>query len=734
MPHSDAAAVIKLVPQKSEEPDYVISAAASQIETTPRTLKHDDTFAVFDAHGDAVPGLSGHHGLFHRDTRHLSRFILTIEGVRPLLLSSTVRDDNATLTCDLTNPDLPAREGSNEVLHDLIHIRRSRFLYRSACHESLLVRNFDVVRHSFDIALKFDADFADLFEVRGEKRLRRGTRATPVVEHDRVHLAYTGLDDEIRRTSLAFEPPPTELAADRGLYRIDLAPGETFTVFMEIRCDGRQPGLSPRLSFRSALKRSRSDLRARFARAAAVVSSNQHFNEGIGRAIGDLAILVTDTPEGAYPYAGVPWFSTVFGRDALITAFETLWVDSSIARGVLLHLARNQAQVLDPEADAEPGKILHEVRFGEMAELGEVPFRRYYGSVDSTPLFVMLAGAYLERSGDIETARMLWPAVKAALGWLKDYGDRDGDGFVEYGRRRGDGLVNQGWKDSHDSVFHADGRLAQGPIALVEVQAYAYAAWRAGATLARALGSVSEAAGCDARADALRTAFDAAFFDPALGTYVLALDGEKRPCRVRTSNAGHALFAGIAFPERAGAVVDTLMANTSFSGWGVRTLGIGEARFNPMSYHNGSVWPHDNALIALGLRRYGFRAETARIFEGLFRASIYFDLRRIPELFCGFSRQRCQGPVSYPVACSPQAWAAAAPLALLQASLGLGFDVEERHVVFDRPFLPDFLDELTLRGLSIAGGALDVKVQRVGASAALSVITRRGDVGLKVEA
>ena len=380
------------------------------------------------------------------------------------------------------------------------------------------------------------------------------------------------------------------------------------------------------------------------------------------------------------------------------------------------------------------GKILHEVRFGEMAELGEVPFRRYYGSIDSTPLFVMLAGAYLARTGDLETVRMLWPAVEAALGWMREHGDRDGDGFIEYGRRRGDGLVNQGWKDSHDSIFHADGRLAKGPIALVEVQGYAYAAWNAATAIAHALGAPAAAEAYAARARDMRTVFDAAFFDPALGTYVLALDGDKAPCRVRTSNAGHALFAGIALPERAEAVAATLMTSSSFSGWGVRTLAAGEARFNPMSYHNGSVWPHDNAVVALGLARYGFRAEAARIFEGLFRASVYFDLRRIPELFCGFARQRNRGPVGYPVACAPQAWAAAAPLALLQASLGLGFDVAERRAVFERPMLPEFLDTLTLTGLAVADGKIDVKVERVGATAALSVIDRQGDVGIRVEA
>lgn len=706
---------------------FLVPAAASLQDQRPLTLKHGDTFAVFDHNGDAVSWPGSPEGLFHRDTRHLSHLSLTIEGQRPLLLSSTLRDDNAMLTCDLTNPDIADDEDRIVLEHDLLHLRRSRFLWRGACYERLAVRNFDEHPRRVSLRIGFSADFADLFEVRGIRRERRGETQAPDVGSDRVTLAYLGLDGRLRTTTVRFDPAPRELAAGHATFVLDLEPHHAQTILMEIACNEAGDG-ALRRRFARALRDARTALRTSSARAAAVETSNEIFNEAVRRSVSDLYMLITDKPEGPYPYAGVPWFSTVFGRDALITGLQTLWLDPAIARGVLLYLAANQATEFDAVADAEPGKILHEVRYGEMAELGEVPFRRYYGSIDSTPLFVMLAGAYLDRTGDAVTLRRLWPHIEAALSWMDKHGDRDGDGLIEYGRQNPEGLINQGWKDSHDSVFHADGSLAQGPIALAEVQAYAYGAWRAAAAIARAAGRHEQAAGFERRAEALRTAFDAHFFDQELGAYAMALDGDKRPCRVRASNGGHALLTGIALPERAEEVVKTLMAPASFSGWGVRTVAATEARYNPMSYHNGSVWPHDNALIAAGFARYGFKREAARIFEGLFAASTYIDLRRLPELFCGFARQHTRGPTFYPVACIPQAWAATAPLFMLQSCLGLGFDSEKVHITFEEPLLPDFLDEVTIRNLVLDGGSADVALRRSGSQVVVDVLERRGPV------
>lgn len=710
----------------SSQTQFFIPASASLQERRPRTLKHGDTFGLFDHNGDAISGPGSPEGIFYRDTRYLSHLYLTINGTRPLLLSSTLRDDNATLTCDLTNPDTFDDKNRLTLEHDLIHLRRSRFLWNATCFERLLIRNFDEHPRHLTIEIAFEVDFADIFEVRGAHRERRGATQLPEISDTSVTLSYVGLDEQRRATNLSFDPAPTKLTAKSAQFAFELAPKEARSIFLWVGCDGDNAKSHVRPSFLGALRVARRSLRSSTSRTVSISTSNEVFNEAARRSVSDLYMLMTETAEGPYPYAGIPWFSTVFGRDALITALQTLWLDPAIARGVLAHLAANQATKIDPSADAEPGKILHEVRYGEMAQLGEVPFRRYYGSVDSTPLFVMLAGAYFDRTGDVATIRRLWPHIGAALNWIERYGDRDGDGFVEYGRQSSEGLVNQGWKDSHDSVFHASGTLAKGPIALVEVQAYTYAAWQAASVIAQGLGLDDLSMSFAERAAKLREKFDAHFFDEQLGTYVLALDGAKHRCRVRTSNAGHALMTGIALPERAEAVARSLMAEPSFCGWGVRTVASTEARYNPMSYHNGSVWPHDNAMIAAGLSHYGLKQRTVRIFEGLFAASTYIDLRRLPELFCGFTRQRAQGPTFYPVACTPQAWAAAAPLYMLQSCLGLRFDPIESRIILDSPTLPAFLDEVTLRNLAVGDSSCDIAVRRSGKGVIVEVLDQRG--------
>jgi glycogen debranching enzyme len=439
-------------------------------------------------------------------------------------------------------------------------------------------------------------------------------------------------------------------------------------------------------------------------------------------------MMTIGNPETSYPYAGVPWFSTVFGRDGIITAFEMLWVEPALAKGVLEFLASTQAIEVDPAREAQPGKILHELRQGEMANLNEIPFACYYGTVDATPLFVMLAGAYYERSGDLPLIEQIWPNVRAALDWIDHYGDIDHDGFVEYAAHGHKGLIQQGWKDSNDSIFHADGSLAQPPIALCEVQAYVYGAKLAAARLSRALGDERTCALLESQAGELREQFDQAFWLNDLGVYALALDGKKRPCRVRASNAGHALLTGIALADRGRILAQNLFTPDFYSGWGIRTLANGEARYNPLSYHNGSVWPHDNALVAAGLARYGFRTQAGRILLALMDVSSVLELNRLPELFCGLDRRPGEGPTRYPVACSPQAWAAATPFLLIQSCLGLGVQGLHNRVVFNRPALPEGIPQLSIRGLRVGEASVDLLFERQVDTVRVQVLEKQGEV------
>ena len=716
-----------------EPDDFAITAQISLVEQRFRTLKYNDMFGVFDQRGDIRPAAGGTEGLYFNDTRYLSEFELVVGGRQLVLLSSTLRDDNATLTCDLSNPDLPhlrsgEPDGAEGLLNNLIHIRRSRFLWEGVCHERISIRNFDVVARTLPVEIRYGADFVDLFEVRGMVRTRHGRHSPASVTLQTVSLVYNGLDNRQRTTDLRFDPQPERIDEGRALFNVQLPPHGRFLIFVEVACDQPAGARRPSEMFLARMIEQRRWMRQRSAGAAGIDTSNELFNEAMRRAISDLTMLTTAKPTGPYPYAGIPWFSTAFGRDAILTALNVLWMDPAIAEGVLRYLAANQATVTDAASDSEPGKILHEVRQGEMAELGEVPFRRYYGSVDATPLFVMLAGAYLDRTGDLATIEALWPNVVAALGWMDSYADRDPDGFVSYFRQTEEGLANQGWKDSFDSISHADGTLAVGPIALCEVQGYVYAARLAAAAIGRRLGHADMAAGERARADRLRAAFEQKFWCEELGTYALALDGERRPCRVRASNAGHLLMTGICSAERALSVAEGLMESRFFNGWGIRTLASNEARYNPMSYHNGSVWPHDNAVIALGLSRYGLKPQAERLFGGLFDAALYVDLRRLPELFCGFARRRGQGPTFYPVACSPQAWAATALHAALGASLGLSFDPGECSVIFDRPRLPEFLGEVTLHNLQLGPARISVVLRRMGTEVAMNVLQRTGTI------
>ena len=688
---------------------YYIATKASPADDRARVLKYGRMFSVFDHLGDIQASGLGEQGIFFKGTRHLSELILCLWNTRPLLLSSAVKTDNFLFTADLTNLDVSHLDRV-VIPRGTLQLQRSRFLWHDVCYEEFTFINYGLSALFVPFSMRYSADFADIFEVRGMHRPKKGRRLDDRVGTDLVVLSYEGLDNTIRQTCIHCDPVPKSISPSELQFEVHLQPSQKAVFHLAVSCVSEAERES--VSYSSAMVSAKGEQKIASEGFPRIYSSNSRFTDWIKRSGADVQMMMIGNPEINYPYAGVPWFSTVFGRDGIIAALQMLWLSPEIAKGVLEYLAATQAKDFDPAIEADPGKILHETRSGEMAALGEIPFGRYYGSVDATPLFIVLAGSYYERTGDLECLRRLWPHIELALQWIDKFGDMDGDGFVEYAQRSSTGLVQQGWKDSNDSVFHADGRLAEAPIALCEVQGYVYAAKLAAARLSCTLGDKERCTALEAQAETLRTRFEEAFWCDDLSTYALALDGNKKPCRVRTSNAGHCLYAGIARPDRARLVAQTLLSPDSFSGWGVRTVAAGQARYNPLSYHNGSIWPHDNSLIASGLAKYECKDLSGRILLGFLDASRWADLRRLPELFCGLDRGHGEGPTLYPVACSPQAWSAGAVFLLVQACLGASVQGARNRIVFDRPYLPKGIPQLWIKGLRSSNASVDLFFER----------------------
>lgn len=677
---------------------------------------------------DAAGGI---HGLYEAGTRFLSRYELTIDNRRPSLLSSSVNHDGTMLKVDLTNPVI--FNNNTSLPQGILHVFRSKFLWGHSCYEQIRVRNYASETIITNLTLSLGADYADIFEIRGTKRKHWGKHAPPQINHRQLLFTYDGLDGVQRRTRIQLTQTPTSASLDRVDFNFSLGPKEEKELTVVSACEtSKAEAKKTFISFKNASEQAKEFWRSRGHNHCEFETSNEQANDWITRSQTDLRLMTTHTKHGLYPYAGVPWFNTIFGRDGIITALQSLWINADIARGVLMYLASTQAYENDPERDAEPGKILHEVRQGEMAATGQIPFQLYYGSIDSTPLFILLAGAYYEFTGDRVFIEHLWPNIERALAWIDRYGDSDGDGFVEYCQRSKNGLKNQGWKDSHDCISHADGRLAEGPIALCEVQGYVYEAKLKAARLAAMLGDTAYAGQLRTDASHLRERFERAFWNEKLKTYALALDGHKQQCQVSTSNAGQCLFSGIASPAHANEVAQTLLGEDMFSDWGIRTLSSREVRYNPMSYHNGSVWPHDNALIAEGLSRYGLKESAQIILNSLIDAALHMDFQRLPELFCGFHRWPHVGPTHYPVACSPQAWAAGSTFMLLKAVLGLAVDAENNLLQFHHPRLPANFRDARIVNLRVGRYTVDLVLRSHPEDISINVLRKTGPVDVVV--
>ncbi len=694
-------------------------------------IKSGDAFFVVGPLGDIDSELSPEQGFFLDDVRFLNRWKLSFGGKPPYLLSCSITQDNILFGSDLTNPGLKSRAGQL-IRGGYVHVFRSKFVWRNTVYERYRFRNYLNASIAFPVELEFGADYADIFELRGAPRRTYGRISGIESSPEGFTFHYEGADGLRRVTRVFFSHVPEKIEETRAYFTFLLRPRQEFYFYVTVTAAYGEDISIPR-HYEDAYKEAVTHYENLQSRMVYIETDNELFNSWFNRSRADLCTALTETQEGLYPYAGVPWFNTIFGRDGLVTALQILWAAPDVARGVLVTLSRLQALRTERDRDAEPGKLPHELRKGEMARVGDVPFALYYGSVDVTPLFLMLTGEYFRRTGDEETLLHLWGPVKQAVRWMVEYGDIDGDGFIEYRPLSDRGLRNQGWKDSDDAVFHADGSFPEVPIALVEVQAYAYRALTEVAQLARRMNDAALAREAYERARVLLERFHRAFWSENTGMFTLALDAKKCPCEVRTSNAGHVLFAGAASGVQADQVGKMLMDKPFFSGWGVRTVAETEVLYNPMSYHNGSVWPHDNSIIAAGLARYGMKEYAARIFRGLFDAAVFLQLHSLPELFCGFRRRPGQGPTLYPGACRPQAWAAGSVFLLMSSLLGLVFDPQENLIAFDSPYLPDFLSVVEVYNLRLGDKCVDLVLRRYDADVVVQVRRKEGRVNVVVK-
>ncbi|MDQ6773161.1 MAG: amylo-alpha-1,6-glucosidase [Candidatus Dormibacteraeota bacterium] len=677
-------------------------------------LKHNDVMVVTDRNGDIPAGNIGGLGIYRSDTRFLSTYELRLNGERPILLNNSV-DRAYMATFQLVNPKSPASEGESSIPPQSISIRRSRFVHQGM-HERLGLQNCNRFPVSLELELRFDADYLDIFEIRGYHRTAiLGVREAAHPTESGLLLGYRGRDDVHRTTEVVFQPLPV-IQDGKATLALHLKPHETFVLLIDILAGMNEEEFADEFHFDAALNSLERTYAAWNRSSTRFSTDNERLDGGLlWRNLEDLRVLCDDRPTGLYPTAGVPWYAVPFGRDALITSFQTLALNPDLARGSLRYLARHQGTEVDAAREEEPGKILHEIRFGELANLHQVPHTPYYGTVDATPLFLVLLVELIDWTGDVDLLSELTPNLVAALEWIDRFGDLDRDGLVEYTQHSHLGVRNQGWKDSWDSLLESVGTPAPLPVALVEVQGYVYHAKAGLARIFNRLGRTEHGTRLAKEAEALRVCFERRFWMPGEHFYAQALDRDKQQVAAITSNPGHCLWSGIADRGRAAHVARRLVSPGMFSGWGVRTLETRSVSYNPMSYHNGSVWPHDNSIIAAGLRRYGHASEAELVARSVLEACMRFSDNRIPELFCGFGRDGRfnSGPGEYLVSCSPQAWGAGALFHFLQTLAGVRVDALAGTLRID-PVPTTLYRRLRVEGMRVGDGELDFTVNLEG--------------------
>lgn len=698
------------------------------------TAKEGGYFLITDQEGNVPLKNTSGLGFFYQDTRFLSCMKLTVNKQHPILLSSTMERDYMAHV-ELTNADL-ALENGKRVPQETLNIRRLRVI-KDGLHERIRVKNYNPYPIKVSVELTLASDFADIFEVRGLRRKSRGHILRPkMVDEKRLVLAYQGEDETFRQTIVDISTAPSDLVIEDGqvtlIFDLKIKPYARQLFNLTFQPVVGTPGKNP-TDFDSAVMELRRSYEDWERQCADIYTDNELFNTVVRRSQGDLRALISPTPYGEIIEGGIPWFVAPFGRDSLITSMQTLAVNPELAKTTLRWLSKLQGTKIDPWRDEEPGKIFHEFRRGELAQLGTIPHSPYYGSVDTTSLFLMLIAEYYKWTNDLDFMGELKDSVEAALKWLEEYGDKDGDGFVEYQRQSRRGLQNQGWKDSHDAVTHANGKAAEGPIALIEVQGYTYAALVGLMPIYQAWGEEKRAQELEKKAKILKGRINEAFWMDEEGYFAMALDGEKKQVKTVTSNPGHCLWTGAVDGDKAAIMVRRLLQPDMFSGWGIRTLSKTSKNYNPMSYHNGTVWPHDNGIIIAGLKRYGFLEQATIIATGLFDTAIHYAYYRLPELFCGFARRGNNWPVGYPVACSPTAWSAGCAFHMLTSLLGIVPDAPQGTLLVNRPTLPTWLNKVNLRNLVVGPAKLAVSFAREGRVTGFSVIKKEGGLRIIME-
>lgn len=674
-----------------------------------RVVKEDDLFFLTDEKGNIPLNHSYGAGLYTKDTRFLSKFELQINKREPILLASKA-DDPHVATMLLTNPHME-ENGELVLWRESVELERKRFISNGVCYEAITVRNYYPKPVSFELSLHVDADFQDMFIVRGFQNGEVGKRTGVLTSSRDIRFIYEGKDGIKRETLISWNREAKTVEEKGDIYfDLSLAHGEKKEIVLAISpiLNQEEPKVFEVTKALSMLKQTHTDW---LEKSTHVQTDNQQLQRLVDRGLSDMRVLLTDLGYGAFPVAGLPWFAVPFGRDSLIAALQLLPFNAEVAKGTLKTMAAYQGTKVDPWRDEQPGKIMHELRAGELAQTNQIPFTPYYGTVDATPLFLILLSEYVNWTGDVSLFDDLLENVEAALVWIDKYGDCDGDGFVEYHQESAKGIANQGWKDSGDSIVHRNGDYAETPIALAEVQGYIYQSKTALAEIFETKGETARAKTLRVEAAVLQERFEKAFWMEEEQFYAIALDKDKQQVGTLTTNPGHVLFSQMLSSERAKRVSEVLVSKKMFSGYGIRTMGEGEAGYNPMSYHDGSVWPHDNSMVLLGMGKLGHKSEANKVITGLLKASRFFEYDRLPELFCGYTSDR--GVVPYPVACSPQAWAAGTPLVFIQAMLGL-YPNHKRKQIQLIPSLPDDIQTIHLSNISIGTGVLEVVVQKVG--------------------